>query len=181
MKIRNTQDEFGLVSKLLHWLIALVMISLIIIGWYTSGLDDETILYWRMLDLHITFGLGILVLFLIKVSWMLISPNPDYVASLASWERVTARIVHKLFLLAIVLIPLAGFMYIASDGEPINIYDMVEIPDIGQFSKGVRSSLYDVHMYAAYTCAVLIVLHIMAALKHHFIDMDDTLRRMTTK
>ena len=179
--IQNTSTRFGLVSKILHWLIALVMIGLIIIGWYASGLDDETVLYWRMLDLHITFGLGMLVLFLIKVSWMFVSPTPDYVASLASWERISARTVHKLFLLAIVLIPLVGFMYTASDGEPINIYDVIEIPDIGQFSKGVRSSLYDIHMYAAYTCAVLIVLHIMAAFKHHFIDMDDTLRRMTTK
>ena len=158
-----------------------MMISLIIIGWYTSGLDDETVLYWRMLDLHITLGLAMLFLFLVKVIWMYFSPTPDYVSSLAPWERVSARVVHKLFLLAIVLIPLAGFMYTASDGEPINLYDLVEIPAIGEFTKGTRNILYDVHMYMAYGCAVLIVIHILAALKHHYIDMDDTLRRMTTR
>jgi len=161
-------------------MIALIMISLIIIGWYTSGLDDETVLYWRMLDLHITFGLVMLMMFLMKMTWMFFNPSPGYVSSLAPWERVSARVAHRLFLIAIVLIPLAGFMYTASDGEPINLYDVVEIPDIGEFSKGVRNVLYDVHMYVAYGCAVLIVVHIMAALKHHFIDGDDTLRRMTT-
>ena len=63
MKYRNTHDEFGLISKALHWLIAVIMITLIVIGWYASGLDDETVLYWRMLDLHITLGLAMLLLF----------------------------------------------------------------------------------------------------------------------
>ncbi len=181
MKIRNTPKEFGLVSKFLHWLIAIMMIGLIAIGWYTSGLDDETVEYWRMLDLHITLGLGMLILFLVKVTWMWFSPNPDYVPGLATWERIAAWSVHRLLVIAIGLIPLAGFLYTASDGEPINIYDLVEIPAVGTFSKDVRSVLYDVHMYGAYTCAVLIIVHIMAALKHHIINMDDTLRRITTQ
>jgi len=181
MRIRNSRTEFGSISKTLHWLIAAVMISLIGIGWYASGLDEESILYWRMLDLHISLGLGMFALFLVKVSWMIFSPNPDYVPGLASWERVAARIVHWFFIIAIGLIPLIGFLYTASDGEPINIYDLFEIPDIGSFSKSVRHTLYDVHMYLAYTGAVLIIIHIGAALKHHYIDMNDTLRRITIK
>lgn len=181
MKIRNTSAEFGMVSKVLHWLIAVLMISLIVIGWYTSGLDDETVLYWRMLDLHITLGLSVFVLFFIKVIWMVLSPNPDFVSGLSSWERLAARIVHGFFMVAIALIPVAGFLYVTSDGEPVNLYDLVEIPDIGSYSKTVRNVFYDMHMYAAYGCATLIVIHIMAALKHHFIDLDDTLRRITVK
>ena len=181
MKLRNTRTEFGLISKILHWLIATIMISLIVIGWYTSGLDEETVLYWRMLDLHITLGLAMFMLFLIKVTWKIYSPNPDYIPGLASWERITARSVHWFFIIAIGLIPLIGFLYAASDGEPINIYDFFEIPDIGSFTKSVRHTLHDVHMYLAYTGAALIVVHITAALKHHFIDRNDTLRRMTIK
>jgi len=181
MKFRNTSAEFGVISKVLHWLVALIMISLIAIGWYTSGLDDETVLYWRMLDLHVALGLSIFMLFFIKVTWMILSPGPDFVPGLASWERLVARLVHGFFVIAIALIPVAGFLYIASDGEPVNIYDLVEIPDIGSYSKTVRNTIYDIHMYTAYTVAALIVVHIMAALKHHFIDLDDTLRRITVK
>ena len=129
------------------------------------------------ITVFLAFGYGLLSF----LSPCVLPLVPVYIASLAPWERVSAKVVHKLFLLAIVLIPLAGFMYTASDGEPINLYDLVEIPAIGEFSKGMRDVLYDIHMYAAYICAVLIVIHIMAALKHHFIDMDDTLRRMTTQ
>lgn len=179
MNIRNTHDEFGSISKILHWLIAISMITLIAIGWYMTGLDDESVLYWRMLDLHEALGLSVFVLFLVKVAWMILSPNPSLLPELARWERFAARVVHTTFIVAIALISVTGFLFAASNGEAINLYDVIEIPDIGQLSKSVRATLSDVHMYMAYGCAALIVVHIAAALKHHFIDLDNTLRRIT--
>lgn len=178
MNIRNTREEYGLISKLLHWLIALLMISLIPIGWYMSGLSDESVLYWRLLELHETFGLGVFLLILVKIAWLMISPNPELPSDLAHWERSAARLVHAFFVIAVVFIPVTGFMYVASDGEPVNLYNIIEIPDIGQFTKGVRDSLFDLHSYMAYTCAALIVVHILAAFKHHFIDLNGELRRI---
>jgi len=181
MKFRNTRNEFGLISKLLHWLIAMAMISMIAMGWYMIGLDEESVAYWRFFDLHVAIGTAMIIFFLLKIIWMAVSPSPGYVPGLKAWERFFAGGVHIFFIVAIGLIPVAGFLYVASEGEAINIYDAIEIPDIGTLSKSVRDMLYDVHMYIAYCCAALIVVHIMAALKHHFVDLDDTFRRMTTK
>lgn len=179
MNLRNTPDEFGLISKILHWLIAVMVICQIPIGWYTSGLDEETVLYWRMLDVHIVSGLTIFTLAVVKWPWMMLSPRPAFLPDMTVRERAAARIVHGFFNIALVIIPVIGFLYVASNGEPINLYDVVEIPDVGKFTKNVRNALYDAHMILAYSCAALIVLHIAAALKHHFIDRNDMLRRMT--
>ncbi len=179
MNIVNTRDEFGLISKLLHWLIALIMIALISIGWYMTGLSDQDILYWRLLDLHEFAGLLLFVLVPLKFVWRPFSPNPPYVPGLKSWERRTAQAVRVFFLTAMVLIPLSGFLFVASNGEAVELYGFITIPDIGQFSDANRKLLSNIHYYLSYVCAALIVLHILAALKHHFIDGNRTLRRMT--
>ncbi|MFQ5469512.1 MAG: cytochrome b, partial [Gammaproteobacteria bacterium] len=95
-----------------------------------------------------------------------------------NWERVAARFVHILLAFAAVLIPATGFLFTASNGEPISIYGLFEIPDIGNLSKSTRNNLYDTHYYIAYGCAAVVALHAIAALKHHFIDKNNTLRRM---
>ena len=179
MNIRNTNDDYGLIAKLLHWLIAVCMIALIVIGWYLSGLSDERVLYWRLLDLHETLGLSFFIIVPLKVMWRMISPNPQVLRGLSQWERRAARIVHELFVIAIVVIPVSGFLFVASNGEAVRLYGMITIPDIGRLSKGVRSLLIDTHYYVSYGCAALIAVHILAALKHRFVDLNDTVGRMT--
>ena len=179
MNILNTRDDFGLISKLLHWLIALTIIALIPIGWYMTGLSDQDILYWRLLDLHEFLGLILFVIVPLKFVWRLFSPNPPYVPELKSWERRTAQTVRVFFLIAMVLIPLSGFLFVASNGEAVELYGLVTIPDLGQLPDANRKLLSNIHYYFSYLCAAFIVLHILAALKHHVIDRNRTLRRMT--
>ena len=103
MNFRNIDDEYGLISKLLHWLLAVAMISLIAVGWYMTRLSDEDILYWRLLDFHEASGLGVLLLVVMKAVWMRISPNPRQLPDLTVWERYAARIVHVSFIVAMIV------------------------------------------------------------------------------
>ncbi|MGE0373539.1 MAG: cytochrome b [Gammaproteobacteria bacterium] len=178
MIIRNSRESYGLVSKLLHWLIAVPVLGLIPLGWYLGGLSEESVLYWRLLELHETLGIGVFTLALARIGWRGISPNPDLPSILPAWERVAARLVHLFFILALVFIPVLGFMFVASDGEPVELYLSVEIPPVGQWGKGTRELLFDLHGYLAYICAVLVAVHVLAALKHHFIDRRSSLRRI---
>jgi len=179
MNVRNTAQDYGLISRLMHWLIALSIIALISMGWYMARLSDEDVLYWRLLDLHELIGLQLLLLVPLKFVWLYFSPNPSYSSGLASWERHIARVVHILFLMMMAVIPFSGFLFVASNGEPIELYGVITIPDIAQFSRSVRDTLSDIHYYLSYTCAGLIMLHVSAALKHHFMDVHSSLRRMT--
>jgi len=120
----------------------------------------------------------LLVLFPMKMAWMVMSPNPQYVPTLATWERDTATVVRWLFVAAILVIPLSGFLFAASTGDPVSIGDLITIPGIGKLSTRTRHWLSNTHYYGAYGCAALIALHVLAALKHHFIDGNATLRRM---
>jgi cytochrome b561 len=179
MQIRNTQQAYGLISKILHWLIAVIMIGLIGVGWYMVRLSDEDVLYWRLLDVHEAAGLSLFILLPLKVAWMAVSPNPKFLPTLAAWERGVAAVVRWLFIIAILVIPLSGFLFVATNGEAVKLYDLITIPDIGELTKGTREWLSDIHYYVSYGCAALIAIHLLAALKHHFIDDDATLRRMT--
>jgi cytochrome b561 len=179
MHVRNTKKEYGLVAKILHWQIAVTMIGLIGIGWYTSGLDNESVLYWRLLDLHEAVGLSLFVVFPLKIVWTVVSPHPEYLPTMAVWERTTATIVRWLLISAVLVIPLSGFLYVATNGEAVRLYNLITIPDLGELPERTRERLSDVHYYGSYGCAALIVIHIMAALKHHFIDRNTSLRRMT--
>lgn len=179
MHIRNTRQDYGLIAKILHWLIALIMIALIAIGWYMVRLSDEDVLYWRLLDVHEAAGLSLFILLPLKFVWMWFSPNPGYEPSLLDWERLIATAVRWLFMLAMPVIPLSGFLFVATNGEAVHLYDLITIPDIGTVSKGGRDWLSDIHYYLSYGCAALIAIHILATLKHHFVDGITTLRRMT--
>ena len=176
--LRNTRYRFGPVAKLLHWLIAALMLSLIPTGWYMVGLSDEDIWYYRFLDLHQAMGLSVFALFVVKIIWMLISPNPKPLNSLPTWERRSARVVHTLLIALMAVIPTLGYLFAAGQGDPIDLYGIIEIPGVIELTKSEGELIIDLHAYFAYGCAVLIAIHILAALKHHFIDKNNALARM---
>ncbi len=178
MSVRNTRESFGVVSKLLHWLIAVPVLALVPVGWYMSGLSEESILYWRLLELHETLGIGVFTMVLTRLAWRRISPNPELPSTLLPWERRTAGLTHAALVCALAIIPVLGFLFVASDGEPVELYGIVEIPPIGHWGKGLRETLFELHGYAAYGCAMLVAVHVLAALKHQFLDRRSSLRRI---
>ena len=148
------------------------------IGWYLTQLNNESVAYWRLLEVHETLGLCVLLLFLLKAGWRFISPNPNMVPGLAHWERDLARFVHGFFLFAFVILPVSGYIYVAAGNDPIELYRLITLPALPSLAKSTSEFIHGIHSYTAYTCAVLILLHLAAALKHHFADGNTVLKRM---
>lgn len=178
MRLRNTHESYGAVSRLLHAAIAMLLLGQLPIGWYMARLSDEDVLYWRLLEWHIAAGLVLFALLLLKSGWRVVSPQPALPPALTAWERRAARLVHAALNLALVIIPLVGVLCVISDGEPVSLYDIVEIPPVGQFSDALRDALFDLHAWLAYGSAALVALHVLAAFKHHFLDRRASLRRI---
>ena len=144
--------------------------------WSTSPITNAW--YNQSLALHDALGIIVLVLATLKIAWNVLGGTPSHLASLRSWERFAATGAHILLYVAMVLIPATGYLVSTSNGEAVSFFGWFDIPALFAVSDAVRDQAIDLHYYVAYGVAALIIIHGGAALKHHFISKDQTLRRM---
>jgi cytochrome b561 len=178
MRLKNSPDHYGMVSKSLHWIIALLMIGLIWLGWYMVDLTYYDPWYYDSLTLHRAFGILVLALGVIKLGWVVYSRPPAYADTLKAWERGAARVTHGIFYSAMVAIPITGYFISTSKGDPVSFFGWFDIPAFFSVGNTLRDFAIALHYYLAYGIAFLIVIHALAALKHQFIDKDGTLKKM---
>lgn len=175
MLIKNTQDRFGLVAISLHWVIAILMIGLLALGLYMKtlpiGLDKLKLYGW-----HKEYGLMVLFLAFIRLGWRLINILPRL--DIPWWEALAARCMHWAFYGFMFALPLTGWLMSSAVGLPVSFFGLFVMPDLIAPDEGLEHLLKEAHKWIAYGLIAAIILHASAALKHHFIDKDDILRRM---
>jgi len=178
MSYLNTADQYGLVSKLLHWLIAALIVALLGIGCWMVDLSYYDPWYHDALSWHKSLGiiLGLVVVF--KLLWTLYDKPPAPQASLSGFERSASGIAHSILRWGMLIIPITGFLVSASEGAAVDIFDWFSVPAFIQVNDGVRDFSINIHYYFAYALLGLVVLHAAAAIKHQFIDKKGTLKRM---
>lgn len=161
--------------RVLHWLIAVAMLGMIGFGWWLSDMDYENPVYPVLRQWHRTVGLCLLPLGLLNLLAYAVLPRPAFSASLTPRQHLLARLVHYFLLYVVIAIPVAGYFM---SGDKLVIVGDITVPAVVNLPKAVRSTLFEVHATLAWTTLALASLHAAAALKHHFIDKDDTLRKM---
>lgn len=171
----KTVEKYPLVIRWLHRIIAVLIIFMIALGWYVSTLDYENINYQFLRQLHRSVGLAIFPLGIAQIIAYTTLPRPALAPTLKTWERRLAKLTHMYLLYVVIAIPVAGYFM---SGEQLVVLGDYKIPVFLQFSKSIRSTLFEVHEMFAWATAALVTLHAAAALKHHFIDKDDTLKKM---
>lgn len=159
----------------LHRIIAVLMIFMIALGWYLSEIDYENPGYNSLRLLHRTIGLSLLPLGLAHLWAYAYLPRPAFSEHLQSWEKILAKLAHFFLLYVVIAIPVAGYFM---SGNQLHILGDITVPQLLELNKGMRKTLFEVHETLAWTAACVIGLHVAGALKHHFIDKDDTLRKM---
>ncbi len=174
----NNRHSYGSISKSLHWLSAALVIGLLILGHYITGLDNEKAWYYQCLDLHQTTGIVIWLLICLTLLWRLVTAPPQALPETSPWLNQLRWLVHNLLKLSLFIQPILGYLSVTSHGDPIEIYELMEIPALIELSKSSSELIVDLHTYLAYSLAALIMLHALAALKHHYIDRDNVLKRM---
>lgn len=176
--LRNTETRYGLVARFFHWSVAVLFIGLIGLGWYMVGLTYYDPLYHDTLEWHKALGMIVLALVVLRLAWLAVPPRPRPAPTLTPFERIASRATHDILRLAMVLIPVSGYVISTSAGDPISIFGWASIPALVTVSETWREIAIDVHYYTAYGAAALLVLHIAGALKHRFVDKDDVMGRM---
>lgn len=178
MKSRNTRNGYGLIAKLLHWSVAILIVGLIALGWYMVDLTYFDKWYNESLAIHKGFGMFALALGALFAGWRFVSPSPEHLVELKTWERIAAGVMHHALYAAMLLIPVTGYLISTSAGKSIDIFGWFEVPPVVKVDKNLRDMAIELHFYLGYVTGVLICLHAGAALKHQFIDRHGTLARM---
>jgi len=175
MALRNSQVAYGSVAKFFHWLIFLLVLFMIIYGYSLQYVpkDYQAFAY----NIHKLTGVTILTLMILRLLWALSNPKPLLPLDVPHWERLLERFVHALLYLVLIVMPLAGWIGSVAGGRPPHIGDINLWLPIEQ-NKALAEAAFNVHNTTAIIIIVLVSLHILAALYHHFIKRDDILRRM---
>ncbi|MGB7932066.1 MAG: cytochrome b [Gammaproteobacteria bacterium] len=177
----NSADRYGLVSRLLHWLMALLILAMIGIGAYMTDLDKEDPLRTQFYTMHKEIGVTILALALLRILWILASRPPVLPAALQRWEVILARSTTGLLYLLMLATPIAGFLMTNASGKPVSYFGLFDLPLLIRENQDLHEILEEVHIYLAFTILALVALHALGAIKHRFIDKDpeaDVLKRM---
>lgn len=176
MTIKNTLTTYGSVAKFLHWLIFLLLFFMIIYGYF---LPDIPKTYQAMAyNIHKVTGVLILCLMLLRGFWALINPRPLLASQASSfWERVIERIVHYLLYVAVIAMPLSGWIGSSSAGKAPHVGGFVLQLPIAHH-KALIKGAFEIHNFLALAIIVLVSLHFIAALYHYFIKKDEILQRM---
>ena len=176
--LRNTDKEFGLVSKLLHWGMALHIFAMLIFGTYIAnmkvGFDNLHLFDW-----HKASGLIALVLVLARLGWRYYSPVPGTLTrGTKPAELLLAHAVHLVLYNVMILMPLTGWIASSAVGLDITFFGLFRIPFIAPASEATEHLFFTIHGILAYVLIVAVIIHIAGALKRHFVLKDNTLRRM---
>ncbi|HEY0922469.1 cytochrome b [Rheinheimera pacifica] len=176
--LKNSSSHYGLVSVVLHWLVALTVFSLFGVGFWMVDLSYYSEWYRTAPYWHKSVGILLAVAMLLRVLWRFFSPPPTALASHKSWEKRTSAVVQFCLYLGIFMLVLSGYLISTEDGRPIAVFTWFEVPALGALFANQADIAGLVHEYVAYSLITLAVLHGLAALKHHFVDKDNTLKRM---
>lgn len=169
----------------LHWLIALILISAIAVAWQFD--DAKGLAKFQLFQFHKSLGITVLVLSLARLGWRLINPAPATLASLKPWEKVLSKAVHVGFYVIMLAMPLTGWLVVSASPKniPTLLYGIIDLPylpfvhGLGQEQAHNLQELFEeVHEAMGKVTYALILLHVGAALKHQFIDRDSVLSRM---
>lgn len=174
-------SQYSRVAALLHWLIAVCVLAMIGLGLFGSSV--ETDVGETAIAVHKVLGITVLGLTLVRILWRLTHPAPALPASMAPIMRIAAHGVHMGFYILLLAMPLSGWWMTSAfpQRHPIEalFFDIPFLPvPVNMASAGAA---HEVHEIGAWLMIALVVLHISAALKHHFINRDDVLLRMSLR
>ena len=165
----------------LHWVLGVALVALFGFGWYMTGLpfSPQRLKFYNW---HKWAGISILLLSLLRLLWRLTHRPPALPKAMATnmprWQKTAHHGTHLLLYVLFFAVPLIGWAYSSAAGFPIVLGGVLPLPDWVPVSKPLAEAIKPWHQISAYAMAVLVLLHLAAALKHQWVDRDGLLARM---
>jgi cytochrome b561 len=172
-------ESYSTAQKILHWTIAVLIAVLVPVGLLMANvLEEGTPLTNTLYEVHKSIGLTVFGLALVRIAVRWRRGAPPLVPGLPAWQRVAARTSHYSLYVLIVLVPLIGWAATSACCAPVNWFWTVPLtlPIGGGMDRAKQ--IFPFHYALAFTLTGLVIIHLSAALHHHFVRRDETLRRM---
>lgn len=185
MGLRNTDAGWGFVARLLHWSMALLILGMSALGiWMTEAFRPGDLAAYPFFQMHKSWGFVVLALAVLRVLWRAANPTPALPAHMPGWERLLAHAGHLALYVLLFAMPVSGWLMVSASplqdmGVPNMVFGLFAMPDpFVPGSAELTERLRSLHATLWIALAVLVGLHVLAALKHQGIDRDNVLRRM---
>lgn len=177
MQIKNSTSHYGIISIFIHWIMALLMIGLIILGLYMVNLPINA-QKLKLYGWHKELGILVIFLAIFRLFWRIIDTAPTLPAHMPWFQKFAAHAVHYAFYGFMFALPISGWMISSAAGLPVSFFGLFVLPDLVSTNEPLRLLLQEVHEWLGYGLILAIVGHMGAALYHHFVYKDDILRRI---
>ncbi len=179
MSWRSNDQAWGGVTRALHWLISISVITLLIVGAVMTSMANTPDKF-KVYLLHKSFGLTVLALMLIRLIWRLFfdgrrPPMPD---NMPGWQKAAAHALHLALYALLIAMPLSGWLFNSAANFPLKWFNLVTLPSLSGPDPALKALAGAAHYWMAWLIAAVVLVHAAAAIKHHLVDRDDTLSRM---
>lgn len=181
MGLSPSGEAYGAVAMALHWVMAVLICGLFLLGEYMTGLDYYHPWYHSAPALHKSIGLVVAAMLVVRLVWRVFWhikgawPAP---VEMPRWERLAAGAVHRIFYLLLFVVVVCGYLVPTAEGRGVEFFGLFEVPALVYGHDAQEDAAGAVHELAAWAVVGFAALHAAAAVKHHFMDGDDTLMRM---
>ncbi len=176
--IRDTETRYGAVAQTVHWLMAFMLVGSFSLGFYMHEMAVSP-LRLKLFSYHKWLGVLVFALVVLRLVWRWTHRPPPLPAHMPHWEKRAAEITHRLLYLFLFAAPLSGWLMSSAKGFQTVLFGVLPIPDLLSKNPPLGAALSEVHETLIWMLLSVAGLHAAAALKHHFIDRDDVLVRMT--
>ena len=174
-------EKYHIFSRVIHWLMAIIIIGQLSGGIYMSQFLLKTSEYRSdFYNLHKSFGALVLLLILVRIINKIINKSPSLPDTITKSEKILANIAHYSLYLLMILVPLSGYLMSNSYGYSVKFFS-ITLPNLVEKNYEIGALFSSTHKYLGYLTVIIVVLHIAGALKHRYFDknkQNDVLKRM---
>ena len=170
--------RYTLTAIALHWLMAILIIAGFLLGLTMVDIPGLTPTKLKYFSWHKWLGVTVFGLACLRILWRMTHAAPPYAASMPNWQKKASHISHALMYVLIFAVPLSGYFYTLAAGVPVMYLGVIPLPVLIAPDPGLKAILKQVHYAFNVVLLGVFCLHVLAALKHQFIDRDRTLQRM---
>ncbi len=180
MSIKSNDQRWGGLAQALHWLSALLIIGMICIGISMVNFITDAGMRFDLYQMHKAFGFVVFAVIALRIIWRFFDAHPAAPESDGTALQFAAKALHFFFYLAILTMIVTGWMMVSKSiiPIPISFFGLFDIPALGAPDAALEIKFKALHHVLGWFLTATILVHIVAALKHHWIDKDNVLRRM---